>query len=186
MKKLLFLLPFLLLAGCGVQDECKEMVKDYLNAPSTAKFSKMETYKTEYLGNVVGGLVESQNKLGATVWDRFYCIIWDEKLVVFDDWDTRDIYESVKNIVKDNPRKSDSSGSDKDRKICEDATRKALKDDSIKISKYEWDEDEDYNLRLNLVMFEYKWEIKWAFCYVKDDKVYQIKIDDKIYKVTQQ
>ena len=180
MKKLLFLLPCLLLTGCGIQSECKEIVKDNLNAPSTAIFSKMKTYDTDTFWKVVGWFVESQNRLWAMVWDNFYCVqVWDDKIAIFQNWN-EDRFDELTEIIN-------SKWDMRDKSACESAIQKVLNDNSIKISGYIWDE-ENGKFRLNGGVIEYEWGYKTIMCYVDDDKggVYQIKIDDKVYKVSKQ
>ena len=182
MKKLLFLLPVILLAGCGVQSECKETVKDSLKAPSTAIFSKMETYDTDTFWKVVGWFVESQNSLGAMVWDKFYCVkVGDENVAIFRNWN-EERYDELTEIVN-----TKEKGNLRDKADCEKAIQKALNDSTIKISSYIWDED-DEKFRLNGWVIDYKGEYVTVMCYVDDDKggVYQVKIDDKVYKVSKQ
>lgn len=180
MKKLLFLIPCLLLAGCGAQDECKESVKDVLRSPSTAIFTKMETYNTDTFWKIVWWFVESQNWFGAMVWDKFYCVkVWDENVVIFRDSES-DRYDEVTDMIN-------SKWNIRDKSDCDVAVQKVLNDNSIKLISYTQDED-DENFRLNWWIIDYDWWYKTVLCYVDDEKggVYQIKIDEKVYKISKQ
>lgn len=181
MKKLVFLLPCLLLAGCGFQSECQDAVKYSLKAPSTAVFSKIESYKTDIYGEVVGGFVESQNGFGAMVWDKFYCVKpGADTLVVFKELD-KELYDSITQSIQN------KSSNDDGRAECEGAMQKIMGDNRIKFVQYMPDDGDD-DFKVNGGMIYQNEEFKNVFCMVDSEKggLYQVKIDDKTYSVSRQ
>lgn len=144
MKKLVFLLPFLLLAGCWMQSDCKDLVKNSLKSPSTAKFSSLTTYKTEEFWDVVWWFVESQNWFGAMVWNQFFCVLsWDNSFSVFNtDGDEWTYYEYIYNVI--NGWETDLVKLDRERKFrgkndedtCELLIQEILWVDSVYISNF--------------------------------------------------
>lgn len=181
MKKLLFLFPLLLLAGCWQESQCQDLVKDKLSAPSTAIFSKMETYETEWFWTVIGWKVESQNRLGAMVWSDFYCLM-DEKAVIFD---TDSEYEGFRNMLK-SITKVLSDVNKKDKKACEKSLKK-LAWDNIKIIDFLWNEQERNGSRVNWIIIEELWDMETVVCEVdiKSNKVKSIRYWDKKYEITE-
>lgn len=181
MKKLLFLFPLLLLAGCWQESQCQDLVKDKLSAPSTAIFSKMETYETEWFWTVIGWKVESQNRLGAMVWSDFYCRM-DENTVIFD---TDSDYEDFRNMLK-SITKVLSDVNKKDKKACEKSAKEVLWD-TVKIIDFMWDEQDRNGFRTNWMLIEWLWDVEAAICVVdiKSDNVKLIQVWDKKYEITE-
>lgn len=144
MKQLIFLLPLLLLAGCWMQSDCKDLVKSSLKSPSTAKFSSLTTYKTEEFWDVVWWFVESQNWFGAMVWNQFFCVLsWDNSFSVFNtDGDEWTYYEYIYNVI--NGWETDLVKLDRERKFrgkndedtCELLIQEILWVDSVYISNF--------------------------------------------------
>ena len=182
MKKLLFLLPFLLLAGCWQESQCQEMVKDKLSAPSTAIFSKMETYKSEWLWDVIGGFVESQNWFGAMVWTKFFCWM-DEKDVFFED---EAEYEDFKKMLK-STTETLSTINKQDKKACEEVAKKIIWD-AVKFIDFIWDEQNRSGSRVNWMIVERIWDFESVVCEVdvETGKVKTMQVWDKKYKVSEQ
>lgn len=183
MKKLLVFVPIiLLLAGCWQESQCQEMVKDKLSAPSTAIFSKMETYDSEGFWTVIAGKVESQNWFGAMVWSDFFCWM-DENDVIFD---TESDYEDFKKMLKSTMEVL-SSVNKQDKEACEKVAKKVIWD-AVKFIDFIWDEQNRNGSRVNWMIVERLWDFESVICEVdiESGKVKAMQVWDKKFKITEQ